>query len=238
MASRLQQGGKAWVVGVAVPAAGVGARMGGVRKPFLDLAGEPILLRSIRPFLHHPWVRAVVVALGEEDLLRPPGWLPAADPSRIRLVRGGATRGESVLAALEALPPEVEVVAVHDAARPLVSRAIIDRCLEAVRADRGAVAGWPAVDTLKEVDGEGRIVRTPPRERIWHAQTPQVFPREMILRAYREGMGAGLADTDDAALVERAGGQVVMVPGSASNMKITRPGDLALAEMLLRAEGA
>jgi 2-C-methyl-D-erythritol 4-phosphate cytidylyltransferase len=225
------------VVGVAVPAAGGGARMGGVRKPFLDLAGEPILLRSLRPFLHHPWVRAVVVALGEEDLRQPPGWLQAADPSRIRLVRGGATRGESVLAALEALPTEVEVVAVHDAARPLVTRAIIDRCLEAVRADRGAVVGWPAVDTLKEVDGEGRIVRTPPRERIWHAQTPQAFPREMLLKAYREGSRAGLMETDDAALVERVGGESVMVPGSPSNMKITRPGDLALAEVLLRGGG-
>jgi 2-C-methyl-D-erythritol 4-phosphate cytidylyltransferase len=222
------------VVGVAVPAAGGGVRMGGVRKPFLDLAGEPVLLRSLRPFLQHPWVRAVVVALGEEDLRQPPEWLQSADPSRIRLVRGGGTRGESVLAALEALPPEVEVVAVHDAARPLVTQAIIHRCLEAVGPERGVVAGWPSVDTLKEVDGEGRIVGTPLRDRIWHAQTPQVFPREMLLRAYREGVRAGVMETDDAALVERAGGEVVMIPGSPWNMKITQPGDLALAEVLLR----
>jgi 2-C-methyl-D-erythritol 4-phosphate cytidylyltransferase len=224
---------KAWTVGVAVPAAGSGSRMGGARKPFLELDGEPLLLRSIRPFLGHPLVGAVVVALGEPDFLDPPFWLREADP-RVRLVLGGATRGESVRAALDALPPSVDVVAVHDAARPLVTREIIDRCLEGVGPGRGAVAGWPAVDTLKEVDARSRIVGTPPRDRIWHAQTPQVFPREMILKAYREAARSGMADTDDAGLVERMGGEVVMVRGSASNLKITHPRDLAVAAVLLR----
>ena len=223
-----------WILGVALPAAGWGSRMGGVRKPFMELGGVPLLLRSLRTFLGHPLVEAVIVALGEDDFLSPPSWLREAD-ARVGLVRGGATRGESVLAALEALPRTVEVVAVHDAARPLVTRAIIDRCLERIGPGRGAVAGWPAVDTLKEVDAEGRIVGTPARDRIWHAQTPQVFPRELILRAYREAARSGLTETDDAALVERIGGEVVMVPGSSSNLKITLPGDLALAEVLLRA---
>jgi 2-C-methyl-D-erythritol 4-phosphate cytidylyltransferase len=235
MAPPAPEAPRTWIVGVAIPAAGSGRRMGGVRKPFVELAGEPILLRSLRPFLDHPMVVAVVVALGEEDLLHPPSWLAEAHP-KVHLVRGGASRGESVLAALEALPSTVEVVAVHDAARPLVTRAIIDRCLEKVGPDRGAVAGWPAVDTLKEVDAGGRIVGTPARDRIWHAQTPQIFPRDLIQRAYREAARCGMAETDDAALVERMGGQVVMVPGSPSNLKITLPGDLALAEVLLRAE--
>jgi len=175
------------------------------------------------------------VALSEEDFEDPPPWLAAEDP-RIRIVAGGATRGDSVLAAIEGLPPSLDLIAVHDAARPLVTPEIIHRCFKEAALGRGAVAGWPAVDTLKEVEAGGRVVATPPRDRIWHAQTPQVFPREMILEAYRAAAGAGLRDTDDSALVERWGGEVVMVPGSAWNLKVTRPQDLALAELFLRME--
>jgi 2-C-methyl-D-erythritol 4-phosphate cytidylyltransferase len=209
--------------------------MGGVRKPFMDLCGEPILLHSIRPFLEHPLVESIAIALGEEEYLDPPGWLGELD-SRIILVRGGANRGESVRAALGALPEWVELVAVHDAARPLVTRSMIDRCIEGVGETRGAVAGWPAVDTLKHV-GEGEKIRaTLPRDEVWHAQTPQIFPREMIMGAYRKAAGAGISETDDSALVERLGGEVVMVRGSPFNLKVTRPEDLALVEFLLRRE--
>ncbi len=227
------KGGEALSVGVVIPAAGLGARMGGVRKPFLELNGEPILAWALRAFLLHPRVTAVAVALGGEDFEAPPSWLTNLDP-RIRLVLGGETRGASVRAALEALPASVGIVAVHDAARPLVTRGIIDRCLsEVVGEGRGAVAGWPAVDTLKEVDDQGKIVATPNRDRIWHAQTPQVFPRELLLAAYRRASEAGFTNTDDAALVEGIGGEVVMVPGSARNLKVTRPEDLPLAEFYL-----
>jgi len=220
-------------LGVAIPAAGSGTRMGGVRKPFLTLLGEPVLLHSLRPFLDHPMVRAVAIALGEEDFLAPPEWLKALD-SRVMRVRGGASRGESVMAALQALPDTVDAVAVHDAARPLLTREIIDRCLAAVGANRGAVAGWPAVDTLKMVDEEEMILDTLPRSSVWHAQTPQVFPRDLIVAAYEAAEEAGIADTDDAALVERVGGEVVMVEGSPSNLKVTRREDLPLAEFLLK----
>jgi 2-C-methyl-D-erythritol 4-phosphate cytidylyltransferase len=209
--------------------------MGGARKPFLELAGEPILLWALRPFLDHPQVEAIAVALSEEEFRDPPPWLTEEDP-RIRLVVGGGTRGDSVLAAIEGLPPTVDLVAVHDAARPLVTHEIIQRCFQEAACGRGAVAGWPAVDTLKEVDGDGRVVTTPPRDRIWHAQTPQVFPREMITDAYRAAAGKEWKDTDDSALVERWGGEVVMVLGSAFNLKVTRPQDLALAEFYLQME--
>jgi 2-C-methyl-D-erythritol 4-phosphate cytidylyltransferase len=96
------------------------------------------------------------------------------------------------------------------------------------------VAGWPAVDTLKRVGPENKVTETVPRSEIWHAQTPQVFPREMLFRAYREAISVGISDTDDAALVERIGGDVRMVRGSAVNLKVTRPEDLALAEHFLR----
>ena len=224
-------------LGVAIPAAGSGTRMGGVRKPFLSLLGEPVLLHAVRPFLGHPKVQSVAIALGEEDFLDPPAWLKDLDP-RILPVRGGASRGESVMAALRALPPTVDTVAVHDAARPLVTGEILHRCLDAVGANRGAVAGWPAVDTLKRVDGSRRILDTVPRAGVWHAQTPQVFPRDLIMAAYESAFEAGIADTDDAALVERVGGEVIMVEGSPTNLKITRKEDLPLAEFFLRSVGS
>ena len=220
-------------VGVAVPAAGLGSRMGGARKPFLELSGEPLLLHSLRPFLAHPAVVSVAVALAPEELEDPPGWLTDLDP-RIRLVQGGATRGESVWAALQALPEAAGLVAVHDAARPLVTVEIIDRGLRAVAEGVGAVAGWPAVDTLKRVGERDQVRATLPRSEVWHAQTPQVFPRKVIVRAYREAMEFGVSDTDDSALVERMGGTVVMVPGSPSNIKVTRSEDLPLAEHFFR----
>jgi len=232
MVSPMETAGEGWTVGVAVPAAGQGIRMGGVRKALLEIEGEPLLSWALQPFLRHDRVTAVAVALSEADIQSPPSWLTGLDP-RIRLVRGGESRGDSVRAALEALPETVAMVAVHDAARPLVTRDILDRCLAAVGPTRGAVAGWPAVDTLKEVDADGRIVATPRRDRIWHAQTPQVFPRQLLVQAYRMAQERGSSNTDDSALVEEIGGEVVMVPGSPWNIKVTRKEDLPLAEFLL-----
>ena len=203
--------------------------MGGRRKPFLELRDEPVLLHALRPFLSHPAVVAVRVALSPDDAADPPAWLRRLDP-RVSSVSGGASRAASVQAALDALG-DVDVVLVHDAARPLVTRAIIDRCIEAVANGNGAVAGWPASDTLKEVDTERRVRATPDRTRIWHAQTPQAFPADLLRRAYAAWDGTDA--TDDATLVERVGGRVVMVEGSPTNLKVTRPEDVAIAEALL-----
>ena len=213
-------------MGVVIPAAGEGRRMGGRKKPFLALRGEPVLLHALRPFLTHPAVTAVRVALSSDDGADRPAWLSDLDP-RVALVIGGASRAASVRAALTALP-DVDIVLVHDAARPLVTRSIIDRCIAAAGAGKGAVAGWPASDTLKEVDDDRRVVATPDRSRTWHAQTPQAFPAELLRRAYAAWDGGDV--TDDAALVERVGGTVVMVEGSVTNLKVTRAEDLAVAE--------
>lgn len=219
-------------VGVAVPAAGAGRRMGGRRKPYLDLGGEPVLLHALRPFLRREDVRAVAVALPPDDADDPPGWLTGVD-GRLRFVAGGESRAASVRAAIRALPPEVELVAIHDAARPLLADDVVARCIEVARSGRGAVAGWPAVDTIKEVDDEERIVRTPDRSTLWHAQTPQVFPRAWIVEAYRGAGDAGVGATDDAALLEARGREVRMVRGSRWNLKLTRPEDLTVARALL-----
>lgn len=223
--------GDAVRVGVAVPAAGAGARMGGIRKPFLDLDGEPVVVHALRPFLAQDRVVSVVVALAAGDAAAPPDWLAALDP-RVRVVAGGATRAESVRLALAALPPDLDVIAVHDAARPLVTPEAVARCLDIAQAGEGAVLGCPAVDTMKEVDGTGRVVATPPRERLWHAHTPQVFPAAALRRAYAGSLEGA---TDDASLAEATGLPVRMVDAGGPNLKVTRPDDVILAEAVLRA---
>lgn len=207
--------------------------MGGVRKPFLELLGEPVLIHALRPFLSEPRVVSVVVALGADDAADPPEWLATLDP-RIGVVRGGATRTESVRCAIDALPAEVDLIAVHDAARPLVTVETVGACIDAALAGVGAVAGCPAVDTMKSVDAGGFIVGTPDRATLWHAHTPQVFPAPMLREAY----SAEVSGTDDAALVEAAGGRIVMVDGGPTNLKVTRPGDVALAEAVLAARSS
>ncbi len=217
-------------VGVVVPAAGAGRRMGGVKKTFLELRGVPVLLHALRPFLARGDVVSVVVALAPEDAAEPPDWLAGADP-RLHLVSGGATRSDSVRAGLAALPASVGVVLIHDGARPLVTGTVIDQCVAEARGGRGAVAGFPAVDTMKEVDDRHCIVRTPDRSRLWHAQTPQAFPRWMADEAY--ALQAGDLATDDASLVEGAGHPVIMVEAGPWNLKVTRPEDVAIADLIL-----
>jgi 2-C-methyl-D-erythritol 4-phosphate cytidylyltransferase len=143
---------------------------------------------------------------------------------------GGRTRTESVANGLEDLPDEASIVLIHDAARPLVGPRTIDAVIAQARAGRPAIAAVPVADTIKEVDDERRIVRTIDRSRLWRAQTPQGFPREMIVRAHREAAAAGITATDDAALCERLGIAVSVVPGSERALKITEEADFARAE--------
>lgn len=219
---------------MAIPAAGMGRRMGGRRKPWLVLRGEPVLRHTLGPFLARRDVVAVRVALAPDEAAGPPGWLEALD-DRIGVVAGGETRAHSVREAVRALPSDIEVIVVHDAARPLVTPAVVERCVaEATAAAEvaGVVVGWPAVDTLKEVDEGGRIVATPDRRRIWHAQTPQAFRGEVLRDAY-ERLEEVEEVTDDASLVAALGGTVRMVRGDPRNLKVTRPADLPVAELFL-----
>ncbi|HEX2188021.1 MAG TPA: 2-C-methyl-D-erythritol 4-phosphate cytidylyltransferase [Longimicrobiaceae bacterium] len=214
-----------------VVAGGSGRRMGGgVRKQYLEVGGEPILLRAVRAFLRHPGIGAVVVVLPPDDAARPPAWLAEAG---VVVVGGGAERGDSVWNGLLATPEEAETVLVHDGARPFVGAEVIDRVLEGARA--GAVlAALPVTDTLKEVREDGTVAATPDRARFWQAQTPQGFPRAVILEAHRRARAEGVRATDDAALCERYGIPVRVVEGAAENLKVTRPADLLVAEALAR----
>jgi 2-C-methyl-D-erythritol 4-phosphate cytidylyltransferase len=212
-----------------IVAGGAGRRMGGeVAKQFLEVRGVPILQRAITPFLEHPGIGPVVVVLPPDDVLRQPQWLRALEVS---VLAGGAERSDSVWNGLRALPDDADPVLIHDGARPFVSREIIDRVLAATRTGP-AIAAIPVSDTIKEVDAERRIVATPERARLWQAQTPQGFPRALLIAAHQRARAEGRAATDDAVLVEYLGARIAIVEGSAENIKITRPVDLIFAEAL------
>lgn len=211
--------------------------MGGRRKPFLELGGRPLLAWALDVFLEHPCTRQVVVALSPDDHGNPPAWLGARDP-RIRLVVGGETRDASVRLALDALDASLDLVAVHDAARPFVDMQALGALIDACEEDTGAVVGYPVVDTVKEVDADGFVVGTPERSRLWQVQTPQVFPRALLEASYRDPSDRTRVPTDDAQRVEWAGGNVRVIRGSPDNVKVTFPHDLVVAEAVLERRAA
>jgi 2-C-methyl-D-erythritol 4-phosphate cytidylyltransferase len=220
-------------VGVVIVAGGSGTRAGGTElKQFRWGAGKPALLHSLQTFMARPDVVSVVCVLPREYAADPPPWIFQCDIDRLMIAPGGRTRTESVRNGLEDLPDEASVVLIHDAARPLVGDDTIERVVSTVRGGQNAIAALPVVDTLKEVDDEGRIVKTIERERLWRAQTPQGFTRETIVRAHREAKRQQISATDDAALCERLGIPVVVVRGSERAMKITEEPDFARAEAL------
>ena len=230
------RGGSRPDVGVVVVAAGAGVRAGPPAdepKQFRSILGVPMLLRALRPFTSHPDVALVVIAVPAGVAARPPEWLATLVGERLALVAGGASRAQSVRAGLAALPAGAGVVLVHDGARPFVSRETIDAVIAKARAGVGAIAAVPLNDTVKEVVEGNRITKTVSRERLWRAQTPQAFPRDMIERAYAL-LANGDAASDDATLCERAGLPVEVVPDTAYNFKVTTADDFRIAEALAR----
>ena len=222
-------------VGVVIVAAGTGSRVAGASnelKQFRWVGDKPMLLHAVHAFQRRPDVALVVCVLPRSHAADPPPWLFQCDLDRLLISTGGDNRGESVMSGLEDLPDELTVAVIHDAARPLVTDATIDAVIAEARKGHGAVAALPVVDTLKEVDAEGRITRTVDRDRLWRAQTPQAFPLRVIEQAYVEAARAGVTATDDAALVERLGLEVVIVRGSERAMKVTDESDFARVERL------
>lgn len=220
-------------VGVIIVAGGSGSRTGNAElKQFRWVAGKPALLHSVQAFMMRQDVAVVVVVLPKAYAADPPPWLFQCDVDRLLVSVGGRERQESVVNGLEDLPEEVTITVVHDAARPLVTDETIDRVIAEARKGHGAVAALPEVDTLKEVDEEGNIIRTVERTRLWRAQTPQAFPRLVLDEAHVAAQREHVSATDDAALVERLGAKVVVVKGSERAMKITVESDFARAEAL------
>jgi 2-C-methyl-D-erythritol 4-phosphate cytidylyltransferase len=207
-------------------------------KQFLEIGGVPVLVRSVRAFLAVPRVDAVCVAVRAHERARLEAQMVEWKLGpRVHMVEGGDNRQESVGNALAALEcDENDVVLVHDAVRPLIDAATIERTIDAVAKHGAAIVGLPAVDTIKQVErtADGAIVTaTIPRERVVHAQTPQGARFGLLLRAFVEAEADGFAGTDEASLLERAGVEVAVVAGSARNFKITQPGDIELAEFYL-----
>jgi 2-C-methyl-D-erythritol 4-phosphate cytidylyltransferase / 2-C-methyl-D-erythritol 2,4-cyclodiphosphate synthase len=216
-----------------IAAGGRGQRLGreGV-KQLLSIGGRPILERSVSVFLEHPAIQEVVVALPSELAGDPPIYLRSA-MKPVRIVTGGERRRDSVARAFESVAEEADIVLVHDAARPFVTARLIDLTIAATVESGAALAALPARDTVKLAGGSGTrfVQETLPRDAIFLAQTPQAFQRNILKAALASNRDA----TDEAALAERAGYPVRLVEGEASNIKITVPDDLLLAEAIARA---
>lgn len=234
---------------VILPAAGLGTRMAAghssssAPKQFLELGGVPVLIRTLRAFTAAPQVTAIYVAVRGGDIERLTEQVRSYGFSdKVRVVEGGDHRQDSVANALNAIDCDPDdIVLVHDAVRPLIDAATIERTIRAVERHSAAIVGLPAVDTIKQVErtADGAIITsTIPREHIVRAQTPQGFRCGLLKRAFAEAAADGFIGTDEASLVERAGAQVAVVQGSPANFKITHPGDLELAEFYLQHQSA
>lgn len=234
-------------VAVIIPAAGLGIRMGRTspekagtsRKQFMLLDGSPILLHTIRKFAVCPIVSEIVVALRAEDIPWVKETLARETLNKpIRLVEGGDTRQQSVENGLASLAPDTDLVAVHDAVRPFIEPAIIEKAVLEAAESGAAIVGIVPVDTIKQVK-RNKIHATLPRERLVLAQTPQVFRYELLKRAFDMAREDGFIGTDESSLVERLEQvEVSVVPGSDRNIKITKPTDMDLARLYLAEENA
>jgi len=233
---------------VVIPAAGLGTRMSAARgapkstsKQFFELQGTPILVHTLRKFVQCAEVSEIVVALRKSEAA---GFQKQIEKEgfnkSIRIVEGGEHRQNSVANALAAVKAaDDDIVLVHDAVRPFVDQDTIVGVIEGVKKYDAAIAGVPAVDTVKQVDrtaDSAVVIATVPRERMVLAQTPQGFRFGLLKKAFDEAAADGFMGTDEASLIERSGGAVHVVMGSPRNMKITTPADLELAEFFLSQE--
>jgi 2-C-methyl-D-erythritol 4-phosphate cytidylyltransferase len=234
-------------VSVILPAAGLGTRMsrsapekaGTSRKQFMLLEGSPILLHTIRKFVSSPWVSEIVVSLRAEDM----DWVrellkKESFAKTVRLVAGGESRQQSVENALASLPPDAELVAVHDAVRPFIELDTLEKVFAEAAETGAAIVGIVPVDTVKQVQ-RNKVRATIPRERLILTQTPQVFRHDLLKQAFAKAREDQFTGTDESSLVERLEQvEVCVVPGSDRNIKITKPSDMDLARLFLAEEMA
>jgi 2-C-methyl-D-erythritol 4-phosphate cytidylyltransferase len=227
---------KIWAV---VVAAGIGKRMHApLPKQYLELNGVPVLQHSLQRLLDNPHVTALVVALREHDPYWPQIRLNTKKP--VLIARGGDERSDSVLSALNSLQQQAEFdpahdwVLVHDAVRPCVRQADIDRLINTVSdSEAGGLLALAVRDTMKRQHADGTVAQNVDREGLWHALTPQLFPWRLLQRALTQAAQSKRAVTDESSAMEAAGYAPRLVEGSADNIKITRPGDIRLAELYL-----
>jgi len=220
-------------VAVVIPAGGVGSRFGArTPKQFLRLGTMPILAATVQHFARHPLVRAVVVAAPEPWVTRAGRILGrVVTHTPLTVVAGGRTRQDSVWLALQAAPDDVEIIVVHDAVRPMITRRLVDTVVRAAAAEGAAICALPLTETVKRVRAE-RVEATLDRSELWAVQTPQAFRADLLREAHEKARRDGVVGTDDAMLVERLGHPVRVVRGLAENVKITTPEDLRRARFL------
>ncbi len=219
-----------------IPAAGMGRRMGANRnKVLLTLMGKPIIawtLLAAEASTHVAWIGLICQDTDQDPLRAIVEDLALQTP--VSLIRGGDTRQASVFNGLQSLPEDAERVLIHDGARCLASAALFDRCALALESCDGLIAAIPVKDTIKVVDGDQRITATPDRSQLWAAQTPQGFSVPLLKTCHTKGLQMGWSVTDDAALFEKCDLPVGIVAGEETNLKVTTPVDLAIAEFILK----
>lgn len=222
------------------PAAGASTRMnnfGGTNKNLLKLAGEMVLLRSIKTFSQVERVNFLIVVVCESEVDAVKKLLSEQKNLKPWVVTvGGSERQYSIANGLKLVPPDADTILVHDAARPLITKKTIEAVIDAAEEFGGAIAAVPAKDTIKIVDADGFVKHTPPRRELVAVQTPQGFKRDILLRAYEKAAEENFLGTDDSSLVERLGIRIKIVAGEYSNLKITTPEDIFVAETFLRSE--
>jgi 2-C-methyl-D-erythritol 4-phosphate cytidylyltransferase len=226
------------MIAAIIAAAGIGVRMGHkTPKPYLNLAGKPILAHTLEVFEKAKEIREVVVVVHpdelencQENVIAPFGFKKV-----LRLVPGGKERQDSVYHALKTLQREddLEIILVHDGVRPFITQEQIRRVIQGARQHGAAILGIPAQDTLKRVDSQGRVIQTLERRDIWQIQTPQAFQAPLLWRAFVEAYSRNFYGTDEASLLEELNLPVAVIPGSPLNLKITTREDLELAEAML-----
>lgn len=220
-----------------VPSAGKGIRMGSpVRKQFLSLSGEPVLVHTLRALQSCPEIHEIILVVPDEDMpfcteqiVKEHGFSKV-----VSIIPGGTERQDSVYAGLQAIDSSPDLVMVHDGVRPFVTGEMVRESIQCAARGVSAVVGVPAGNTIKIADASLRVTNTPARDTLWSIQTPQVFPYRDLIRAYESAYRDGFLGTDDASLVERLGLPVQIVKGSNENIKITSPSDLVLGEAILK----
>lgn len=218
-----------------IPAAGASRRMGtGVNKQLLSLCGKTVLEHTIRAVVASTYISGIVLVVRPEEENFFKKWSEQFVDTVITVVRGGAERQQSVRNGIDALPADTCLVVIHDGARPLVEPELVDKVVDAAKSDGAATLGVPVKDTVK-MTGGNKVVETIPRDNLWLVQTPQVFSYDIIYAAHKWADSRAFFGTDDASLVEAYGYPVTMVKGSYSNIKVTTPEDIIIAEALMKA---
>lgn len=218
-----------------VPAAGLGKRLGpGTNKSFQTLLDKPLIIWTLEILEGCHEIKEIIPVLKEEDMNTGAELFDSYGLSKIRrIVQGGAERQDSVYNCLKQLDAKLDIVLIHDGARPFISRDIIKNSIDNLKGFDGVIVGVPVKDTIKEAE-DGIIKKTLQRNPLWAIQTPQVFFYGPLMKAYHKAMEDNFYSTDDSALVERLGGKIKIIMGSYNNIKITTPEDIGIAEHLLK----